>query len=81
MMATDMHNLRVGSVRGEGPQQRFNGRKPDLNRLSAEDQQKTLEIIKSKYVRGELRSWCNNRVRYGRLNDSTGYFRISAFSG
>lgn len=79
-MIEPLHDAHT-SVRGDGTQQRFNGRRPDLNRLSSEDQQKTLEIIKSKYVRGELRSWCNNRVQYGRLNDSTGYLRISAFSG
>jgi hypothetical protein len=59
----------------------FRGRRPDPNPLSKEDQQKTLDIIKSKYVRGELRSWCDNKVMYGRLNDTTGYFRVSSFSG
>ena len=79
-MIEPLHDAHT-SIRGDTPQQRFNGRRPDPNRLSSEDQQKTLDIIKSKYVRGELRSWCNNRVQYGRLNDTTGYLRISAFSG
>lgn len=33
------------------------------------------------YVKDSLRSWCNNQVRYGHLNDSTGYLRITSFSG
>ena len=68
------------SLRGDAAHQ-FRGRRPDPNPLSREDQQKTLDIIKSKYVRGELRPWCDNKVMYGRLNDTTGYLRVSSFSG
>jgi C-terminal processing protease CtpA/Prc len=40
-----------------------------------------LAVTEKGYVRDSLRSWCNNQVRYGHLNDSTGYLRITSFSG
>jgi hypothetical protein len=33
------------------------------------------------YLTGPLRSWCEGIVRFGMLNDTTGYLRILGFSG
>ena len=63
------------------PGKSFRARRPDPNPLTADDRRRVLEIITSKYIRGELRSWCNGRVEYGRLGDLAGYLRITAFAG
>jgi peptidase S41-like protein len=39
-----------------------------------------LAITDSK-LQGPLRTWCNDQVQYGRLDDSTGYLRILSESG
>ena len=73
----DAHtSLRAGTL-GKG----FHAGRPDPNPLTGDDRRRVLEIITSKYIRGELRSWCNGRVEYGRLGDLAGYLRITAFAG
>ncbi|MFN8582001.1 MAG: S41 family peptidase [Gemmatimonadaceae bacterium] len=42
---------------------------------------KLLGIIDQHYLKGPVRSWCNDQVQYGHLNDSTGYLRILSFNG
>jgi len=72
----DAHTyLGAGEVNG-----RFHGSRPDPNSLNDEDRLTVARIIQARYLRGPLRSWCNDQVSYGPLNDSTGYLRISAFS-
>lgn len=64
--------LRPGTdrVMAGGPQQFRSSGMPAL-----------LSVTERGYVKDSLRSWCNNQVRYGHLNDSTGYLRIISFSG
>jgi hypothetical protein len=57
----------------------FNGRRRDPHPLSANDFRRVAEIIETKYVRGGLRSMCNQRVGYGSLSDSIAYVRIVGF--
>ena len=59
---------------------RFHGSRTDPNPLSDKDRETVAQIIQTRYLKGALRSWCNGRVGYGVLNDSTGYLRISGFS-
>jgi len=40
-----------------------------------------LLAITDRYLQDSLRKWCNGQVGYGHLNDSTGYLRITSFSG
>ncbi|MFN8574678.1 MAG: S41 family peptidase [Gemmatimonadaceae bacterium] len=42
---------------------------------------KLLGVVDQHYLSGPVRSWCNDQVQYGHLNDSTGYLRITSFSG
>ena len=40
-----------------------------------------LLAVTDRYLQDSLRKWCNGQVGYGHLNDSTGYLRITSFSG
>ena len=40
-----------------------------------------LGVTERGYVKGAMRRWCNSQVQYGHLNDSTGFLRITSFSG
>ena len=64
--------LRPGTdrVMAGGPQQFRSSGMPAL-----------LGVTERGYVKDSLRNWCNNQVQYGHLNDSTGYLRITSFSG
>jgi hypothetical protein len=42
---------------------------------------KLLAIPEQKYLTGPMRKYCNDQVQYGHLTDSTGYLRITSFSG
>jgi hypothetical protein len=57
----------------------FDGWRSDPNHLQDEDWKKAIELIDSKYVQGDLRSFCNGRIKYGMLNGSIGYLRITTF--
>jgi len=59
----------------------FRGRRPDPTPVSQDDARQAFEIIQTKYLKGDLQSFCNTQVRYGRLNNATGYLRILAFAG
>lgn len=59
--------------------QRYLGYRPDPNKLDDNDWKKVAEIIESKYVRGGLRSLCKDKVKFGMLEGSIGYLRITGF--
>ena len=40
-----------------------------------------LAVTDRAHVRTPLRSWCNDQIQYGHLDDATGYLRILSFSG
>lgn len=42
---------------------------------------KLLGMVNQHYLSGPIRSWCNDQVQYSHLNDSTGFLRITSFSG
>lgn len=40
-----------------------------------------LGVTERAYVQGPLREFCNGKIQYGNLDDTTGYLRIVSFSG
>jgi hypothetical protein len=42
---------------------------------------KLLGLTEQKYLIGPIRKFCNDQVQYGHLTDTTGYLRITSFSG
>lgn len=73
----DAHTFIVAS----GDSLRFGGWRRPTHRLTREERERGPAIIEQKYLKGKLRRWCNDRVAFGWLNDSTGYLRVTAFSG
>ncbi len=69
------------SLRPKGLKTSYWGSRPDPNPLNEADRKKIFQIIERKYVRGRLRSFCNEMLSYGILGDSIGYLRIRAFAG
>ncbi len=57
----------------------FGGSRSDHDELSDEDYSKYAEITQSKYVQGELRSFCKGKVWFGMLAGSVGYLLIPSF--
>lgn len=57
----------------------FRGSRPDPGELSNDDYMKYSEIVWSKYVRGELKSFCKGKIWFGLLDGSVGYLLIPAF--
>jgi hypothetical protein len=43
--------------------------------------QQAKDIIESKYSDGKLRSYCNDKIHFGKLKNSIAYLRIVAFEG
>jgi hypothetical protein len=59
----------------------FRGRRPDTTPVSQDDARQAFESIQTRYLKGDLQSFCSGQVRYGRLNGATGYLRILGFAG
>jgi len=59
--------------------QEFEGWRPDPNHLEEADWAKARAVVNSRYVRGELRAFCNGHLEFGMLNHSIGYLRITTF--
>lgn len=73
----EFHGFRPGTYRvvnemaGNGGMREF--RKNGMPKL--------FEVIERAYLHGPLRSFCNGQISYGHIDDSTGYLRITSFSG
>ncbi len=61
--------------------QDYEGRSSGTGQLSDADWNRAHDVIEKYYVRGGLQSYCNNRIQFGRLDNSIGYLRITAFYG
>jgi hypothetical protein len=75
---------------------RFRGRRPGTDSLQQGDKPRITQIIKTNYVRGTLRDFCNGQLQYGLLRsprgarlpgaennvqaEAIGYLRIHSFS-
>jgi C-terminal processing protease CtpA/Prc len=57
----------------------YSGLRPDPNRLQPKEWPKATAVIRRKYVRGGIRSYCRGHLRFGMLNGSVGYLRVDAF--
>src|SRR5262249_59689308 len=57
----------------------FTGRRPDPHPLKERDFARVSDIIATRYIRGALHSWCLGKIRFGLLNDTTGYLQILGF--
>jgi hypothetical protein len=56
----DAHTfLAAGNLR-----QTYNGYRPDPNKLNENDLKRVAEIIQSKYIRGGLRCFCRDKVKF-----------------
>jgi hypothetical protein len=55
--------------------------RPDPDSIGPNGRARIAEIIRTKYVRGPMRTWANGRVSFGYLPDSIGYMSITGFSG
>jgi len=75
----DAHTM----IRAESIQRRYLGFRKGTDRLAPhgirdfmnKDLPPVLAVTDSK-LQGPLRNWCNDKVQYGHLDDSTGYLRI-----
>ena len=79
-MIEPLHDAHT-SLRAPALNRTFRGRRPEATPVSQEDARQAFEIIQTKYLKDNLQAFCNTRVRYGRLNDTTGYLRILGFGG
>jgi C-terminal processing protease CtpA/Prc len=68
-------------VEAEALKKEFDGWRNDPNHLDKVGWKKAQQLIETRYVRGGLRSFCNGRVQFGKLDRSLGYLRITAFYG
>lgn len=55
--------------------------RPDPDSIGPNGRPRIAEIIRTKYVRGPMRTWANGCVSFGYLPDSIGYLSITGFSG
>jgi hypothetical protein len=68
-------------IEAEDIKKDFDGWRSDPNHLEKAEWNKAQEVIETRYVRGGLRSFCNGRVQFGKLDHSIGYLRLTAFYG
>lgn len=88
-MIAPLHDAHTFIAAPQPLNRRFRAMRPGTDRVMAGGPQQfrstgmpaLLAVTEKGYVRDSLRSWCNNQVKYGHLNDSTGYLRITSFSG
>jgi len=59
----------------------FEGKRPDPNPLTGEDQVRSAEIVETEYLRSHLQQWLNEQVAFAMLDGEVGYLRISSFTG
>jgi hypothetical protein len=78
-MTEPLHDAHTG-IDSLDLNKRFRGKRPGTLELTDEEKSKTVEIIEKNYLRGPLRSWCNGHLRYARLKQGAGYFRIDLLS-
>jgi Peptidase family S41/Tricorn protease C1 domain len=64
-------------VASASDKQVFHGRRANTGQVSG----RIAEIVKAKYLREKLKTWCNGRLGYGMLPGTIGYLRIVAFDG
>jgi hypothetical protein len=57
----------------------FVGSRPDPHPLKERDFRRAADIIATRYIQGSLRSWCLDKIKFGRLHPATGYLQILGF--
>lgn len=59
----------------------FDGTRDDPNHSNETDWKKVNEIIESRYLFGNLKSFCRGHLQFGVLGGAIGYFQVTAFFG
>ena len=59
----------------------FDGKRADANHLNETDWKKVNEIIESRYLFGNLKSFCRGHLQFGVLGGAIGYLQLTAFFG
>jgi peptidase S41-like protein/tricorn protease-like protein len=67
------------SIEARDSKAEFTGWRQDSGHLTDADWNKAASIIKTKYVQGNLRPYCNGRLQFGMLRHSLGYLRVTTF--
>src|SRR5215468_2290217 len=94
-MVDPLHDAHT-SISAKAIQKRFHGYRPSADPMQKKNAARITEIIETKYVRGGLHDFCNNRLQFGLLRsslhaplsdsegrgrtDEIGYLRIHSFS-
>lgn len=68
------------SIRAAAIGETWSGTRKTPTWLERPDRERARAITERKYVRGPLRSWCNEQVQYGRLDSGVAYVRLKSFS-
>jgi C-terminal processing protease CtpA/Prc len=79
-MIEPLHDAHT-SIRAPALNQQFGGSKVVAHPLDERGRDAALAIIDKNYVRGRLEAGCNGHLKYGELDDQTGYLRIDGFGG
>jgi hypothetical protein len=79
-MIEPLHDAHT-SLRAPSINQQFGGSKVVDHPLDEKGRDAALTIIDKNYVRGRLEVGCNGHLKYGELDDKTGYLRIDGFGG
>jgi hypothetical protein len=57
----------------------FIGSRPDPHPLHDSDLRRVWEIIETRYLHGQVRSWCLDKIKFGLLSHDVAYLRILGF--
>jgi C-terminal processing protease CtpA/Prc len=76
-MIEPLHDSHV-FLHGTSIKQRFQDRRQGTKLIDDAAQRKIRELIETHYTHAKLKTWCNDRVRFGVLPGSVGYLCITA---
>ena len=69
------------SIRARDINRTFHGSRPGTPDYKQDQVRAMFESANRAYIRGPLQKFCNDQLQYGHVNETTGYLRISSFSG
>jgi peptidase S41-like protein/tricorn protease-like protein len=77
-MVDGFHNAHI-DVRAKSIRQEYWGYRPSDDILQSKHAETIARIIESKYVQGNIQTYCNKQLEYGMLRDFIGLLRILSF--
>jgi hypothetical protein len=77
-MIEPLHDSHTG-LSASDIKQGYRGSRPDPNNTGFNEFKRAYEIVAAKYVRGQIRYFCKNKLQFAMLDDSIGYLNISDF--